>query len=121
MRQGSVLKTISSESAAVNRDICADWCQGQLQELLSSYEKQNIINVDKIRLFYKPLPSKTLVYKGKVYTGEKCNTEWTTVPANANMAADVRLKLMVAGKSEHPLCYTGIRGLPVAYNANGRV
>ncbi|KAH6933569.1 hypothetical protein HPB50_016341 [Hyalomma asiaticum] len=43
-RHGLVFKAISGESAAVNRDVCTDWQQGRLQEILANYEPRDVFN-----------------------------------------------------------------------------
>lgn len=119
-RHGLVFKAISGESAAVNRDICTDWKQGRLKEILVNYEPRDVFSVDEMGLFYKVLPSKTLAFKGEACSGGKHSKDRITVLVGANMAGDEKLKLLVIGKSKHPRCFKGVRHLPVTYNANGR-
>ncbi|XP_049526718.1 tigger transposable element-derived protein 4-like [Dermacentor silvarum] len=113
-------KTISGESAAVNREVCTDWQQGRLQEILRNYEPRDVFNADEMGFFYKVLPSKTLAFKGEACTGVQCSKDRITVLVGANMAGDEKLKLLVVGKSKHPRCFKGVRDLPIMYHANGR-
>lgn len=92
----------------MNREVCADWQRGRLQEILNSYEPRDVFNVDEMGLFYKELPSKTLAYRGEACTGGKRSKERITVLVGANMAGDEKLKLLVVGKSRHPRCFKGI-------------
>ncbi|XP_049267996.1 TBC1 domain family member 13 [Rhipicephalus sanguineus] len=80
---GLVFKAISGESAAVNRDICTDWQQGRLQEILDNYEPRDVFNVDEMGLFYKVLPSKTLAFKGEACSGGKHSRDRITVLISA--------------------------------------
>lgn len=119
-RHGLVLKTVSGESAAVNRDICSHWQQGRLQEILETYEQRDVFNIDEMGLFYKALPTKTLAYKGETCVGGKRSKDRITVLVGANMDGSEKLKMVVVGKSKHPRCFKGVRMLPVTYHANGK-
>jgi hypothetical protein len=44
----------------------------KLLELITPYEPKNVYNADETGLFFRALPTKSLVAKGEKYTGAKC-------------------------------------------------
>ncbi|KAM7306822.1 tigger transposable element-derived protein 4-like [Ixodes scapularis] len=98
---GVVFPTIAGESATVVQNVCADWQQQKLQDVLSN-EPSDIFNVDEMALFYKFLPNKTLSFKGEKCTGGKHSKDRITVLAEANMDGSKKLKLLVIGKTKRP-------------------
>lgn len=117
-RHGLVFRTIAGESAAVDLNVCADWQQQKLQDVLSTYKPSDIFNVDEMALFYKLLPNKTLSLKGEKCTGGKHSKDRVTVLVGANMDGSEKLKLLVIGKAKRPRAFKGVKGLPVFYEAN---
>ncbi|XP_040355873.1 tigger transposable element-derived protein 4 [Ixodes scapularis] len=107
-RHGLVFKTISGEGAAVNRNLCSNWQQGRLQEILQTFEARDVYNADELGLFYKALPTKTLTFKGETCTGGKRSKERITVLVGANMDGSDKLRLVVVGKAQNPRCFKGV-------------
>ena len=49
----------------------APWEETTLPKILARYQLKDISNADEFGLFYKALPSKSLQFRGKRYSGGK--------------------------------------------------
>ncbi|XP_025406344.1 tigger transposable element-derived protein 6-like, partial [Sipha flava] len=92
-RHDVVFRTVCGEKASVDTHCCSNWIKN-LPDVLAGYSSNNIFNVDETGLFFKCLPDKTLMLKGKECSGGKY------------------------GKAKKPRCFKGIKSLPVDYRSN---
>jgi hypothetical protein len=71
LRRGTILcGTESGESKDVDGSVMSEH-KPKLLELISPYEPRNIYNTDETGLFFRALPTKSLVVKGEKCTGVK--------------------------------------------------
>ncbi|CAB0037068.1 unnamed protein product [Trichogramma brassicae] len=68
----------------ISEDLCDDW-KSKLSEIIKEYEPKNIFNADESGLFYKCMPSRTLLFKGEKCHGGKLSKERLTILFCANM------------------------------------
>jgi len=110
-------KSICGEAAAVDSDAIENWKNSVLKQILSQFDASNVFNLDKIGLFYRLLPDKTLSFKGEKCTSGKASKQRLTVLLGASMSGE-KLKPLVIGKSKKPRCFKNVKSLPVEYDAN---
>ena len=70
LRYNINFKVLSGESAGVDQDVVKTWKQ-RLDSLIDEYSADDIFNCDETGLFYKALPTKSLVQKGDSAMGPK--------------------------------------------------
>ncbi|XP_008182612.1 tigger transposable element-derived protein 4-like [Acyrthosiphon pisum] len=63
-RHDVVFRTVCGEKASVDTHCCSNWIKN-LPDVLTGYSSNDIFNVDETGLFFKCLPDKTLMLKGK--------------------------------------------------------
>lgn len=115
---GLVSGIIAGEIAVADKNVCTDWQQQKVQDVLTNYEPCDIFNVDKMSLFYKLLPNKALSLKGEKCTGGKHSKDRVNVLVGANLDGSEKLKLLVIGKAKRPRAFKGAKGVPAMYEAN---
>lgn len=74
-RNGIVQKIISGEGASVSEVDCEMYCNEILPELLLDYEEDDILNADKMGLFFKCSLKKTLAFCNEKCQGGKHSKE----------------------------------------------
>lgn len=116
-RHDVVFRTVCGEKASVDTHCCSNWIKN-LPDVLAGYSSNDIFNVDETGLFFKCLPDKTLMLKGKECSGGKYSKERITIMIGSNMSGTEKLKLFVIGKAKKPRCFKGIKSLPVDYRSN---
>ncbi|XP_023224155.1 jerky protein homolog-like [Centruroides sculpturatus] len=80
------------------------------------YKKTNVYNADETGLYWKKMPTKTLVSKNEMSApGFKARKSCITVMVCGNITGTHRLPLLIVGKSKNPRCFKGIKKLPVIY------
>ncbi|XP_042907632.1 tigger transposable element-derived protein 6-like [Parasteatoda tepidariorum] len=84
-RNNIVFKTLCGESANVDKDLCQDW-KSRLPIILAGYEDRDVYNLDETGLFFRALPTKSLVEKAEVAKGGKQAKQRLTVCFCANAA-----------------------------------
>lgn len=62
-----------------------EWKESNLKKILEDYSPSDIFNADETGLFYRCLPSRTLVTKGETCSGDKIPKERITLMVAANM------------------------------------
>ena len=107
---------LNGESANVPLDAVRDWGK-HLHVLCDGYEARNILNADDTGLFFRALPTKSMVTKGDSCNGGKNSKDRITVPLAASAtgsechwqrvplaasATGERLRPSVIGKSKKP-------------------
>jgi len=116
-RHDVVFRTVCGEKASVDTHCCSNWIKN-LPDVLAGYSSNDIFNVDETGLFFKCLPDKTLMLKGKECSGGKYGKERITIMIGSNMSGTEKLKLFVIGKAKKPRCFKGIKSLAVDYRSN---
>ncbi|XP_067128657.1 jerky protein homolog-like [Centruroides vittatus] len=80
------------------------------------YKKTNVYNADETGLYWKKMPTKTLVSKNEMSAcGFKASKSCITVMVCGNVTGMHRLPLLIVGKFKNPRCFKGIKKLPVIY------
>ncbi|XP_023237333.1 jerky protein homolog-like, partial [Centruroides sculpturatus] len=80
------------------------------------YKKTNVYNADETGLYWKKMPTKTLVSKNEMSApGFKVSKLRITVMVCGNVTGTHRLSLLIVGKSRNPRCFKRIKKLPVTY------
>ena len=64
------LSCLSGEAVDVDANVLDDWYR-RLQSVCEGYELRNIFNADETGLFYRALPSRSMVVKGDEAKGSK--------------------------------------------------
>ncbi|XP_060863424.1 tigger transposable element-derived protein 4-like [Metopolophium dirhodum] len=87
--------------------------------LIKGYEAKDIYNADETGLFFRGIPTKSLVIKGDACVGGKKSKDRLTVLMCGSMAGEIR-KPLVIGKSIKPRCFKNmnIASLPVTWKSN---
>ncbi|XP_003745214.1 tigger transposable element-derived protein 6-like [Galendromus occidentalis] len=73
-RRNIVFKSLCGESGDVDQTVVSDWLK-RLPDLIKEYEVKDIFNMDETGLFFRSLPNKSLVEKGKQCRGGKMAKE----------------------------------------------
>ena len=109
---------LSGEAADVNQDTVDDWSM-RLADKCRGYQMKDIFNCDETGLFYRTLPTRSLVQKGDRCSGGKLAKERITVLLCASATGE-KVKPLVIGKSVNPRCFKGYHrtSLGVTYEAN---
>ncbi|XP_023214516.1 jerky protein homolog-like [Centruroides sculpturatus] len=80
------------------------------------YKKANIYNADETGLYWKKMPTKSVISKNEMSApGFKASKSRVTVMVCGNATGTHRLPLLIIGKSKNPRCFKGIKQLPVIY------
>ena len=98
--------TLSEESDSVNKETVADW-QSRIERICEGYSPDNIFNLDETGLFFRALPSKSLVLKGDSCKGGKKAKDRLTVMLCCSWTGE-KLTPLVIGKAKSPRCFKGI-------------
>lgn len=96
------------------------WKQ-RLDSLIDDYSADNIFNCDETGVFFKALPTKSLVEKLDSSHGNTIPKDRITVMLAANMSGTEKLKPLVIGKSAKPRGFKNIKDtakLPVTWKSN---
>lgn len=101
---------------SVDKTVVSSWQDTVLVDILRCYLPEDILNADGTALFYRMLPSKSLVEKGESCRGSRQSNDRVTVLVCARMAGE-QAPLLVLRKSKNPRCFHGVWNLPVEYNA----
>ncbi len=100
------MSILSGESGDVDKSVVEDWSKW-LDSLCAGYKLQDIFNADETGLFYRALPSRSLVSKGDDCKGGKKSKERMTVLL-ACSAVGEKLTTSVIGHSANPRCFRGL-------------
>jgi hypothetical protein len=98
-RHGIRSAMLSGEAAEVSMATVEDW-KKRLSTICEGYEEKDIFNADETGLFYRTVPSRSLVQKGDSRHGGKLAKERITVMTVCSAAGE-KLQLLVIGKPEH--------------------
>ncbi len=109
---------LSGEAASVNPDTVADWHQ-RLPSICEGYAPSDIFNADETGLFYRTMPSRSLVQKeDDCKGGKKAKDRITALLACS--ATGEKLRPLVIGRSDNPQCFRPYEksALPAEYFSN---
>lgn len=111
------LKTIVLHGEKSSADTTsAELFKETFQDLLQTYDEDDIYNADESGLLWRSLPNRTIITKEEqVVRGFKGNKERITVMCCANASGKHRTTLFVIGKSKNPRCF--IKRIPPHYEA----
>jgi hypothetical protein len=104
---------VCGESKDVDESVVSEY-KPKLLELISPCELKNIYDVDETALFFRALPTKSLVVKGEKFTRSKMSKEKLTLLLHGNMVGEMENPLVI-GKAAKPTCFKNmnINNLPV--------
>ena len=107
---------VSGESGDVSGQTVDSWKE-KLPEIVSSYSKEDIWNMDESVVFWQALPENGFGQKGKQCHGGKKSKMRITLAFFVSAAEKTELKPIVIWKSENPRCFKKIEktDLPVTY------
>ena len=107
---------VSGESGDVSAQTVDSWKE-RLPEIVRSYSKEDIRNMDESGVFWHALPENGFGQKGKQCHGGKKSKMTITVAFFVSAAGKKELKPIVIWKSENPRCFKKIEktDLPVTY------
>ena len=109
---------LNGESGDVPQDAVADWTQ-RLPAICEGYEAKDIFNADETGLFFRALPTRSMVAKGESCSGGKMSKDRITVLLAASATGE-KLKPLVLGRAKKPRCFCGfeVATLGVIYDFN---
>ena len=118
-RYNIAFKTLCGESASVNSGTVDTWKQ-PLNTIIDGHSPEDIFNCDETGLFYKVLPTKSLVEKNKICSGTKETKDRLTILLCANMSDTEKLELSMIVKSQNPRCFKHMdfSQMPAQWKAN---
>ena len=96
---------LNGESADVPEEAVRNWGQ-RLPLLCIGYEAKDIFNADETGMFFRAMPTKSMVTKGNSCNGGKNAKDRITVLLAASTTGE-KLKPLVIGKSKKPWCFYG--------------
>ncbi|KAE9528589.1 hypothetical protein AGLY_012164 [Aphis glycines] len=91
------------EANDVNQETVVEWKQ-KISRLIAGYESKDVYNADETGLFFRGIPTKSLVQKSESCSGGKKAKDRLTVLMCGSMAGEIR-KPLVIGKSKKPRCF----------------
>lgn len=94
------MANLHGESADVNPETCDQWLE-RLPELLDSYALEDIYNCDKTSIWFRTVPTKSLIHSTENASGVKLLKDRFTVLLTAS-ATGKKEKMWVIGKSKKP-------------------
>ena len=87
-------KKVCGESTEVDAATVKGWRKEQLKTLLEKYESDDAFNADEMALYYKLLPDKSLVLKGKKNAHKGTCSKQRLIVLAANMMGTKKLPLL---------------------------
>ncbi|KAL4126215.1 hypothetical protein QTP88_010441 [Uroleucon formosanum] len=101
-----------------SNETVVEWKQ-KISRLIAGYEAKDVYNADETGLFFRGIPTKSLVQKSESCSGGKKAKDRLTVLMCGSMAGEIR-KPLVIGKSKKPRCFKNmdISSLPVIWKFN---
>ena len=115
-RYGITFKEVSGESEKVTKEMTAPWEETTLPTILARQQLKNIFDADESGLFYKALPSKSLHFQGKCWSGGKDSKKQLTEMAAFNALGE-KILMFLMGKSASPRCFKRICNLSCRYRS----
>ena len=97
---------LSGERGDISQETVDDWTK-RLPQICEGYSLENVFNADETGLYFRALPSKSMVVKGQDYAGVKTSKDRITVLLCASATGE-KLKPLVIGRSAKPRCFQGL-------------
>ena len=101
-------RRIVGEAGDVSTETVTSWME-RINELIEGYSLENIWNMGESGCFFKALPDKGLVEKGKQAKGGKKSKQRLTVAFFVNAAAERVDQPIVIRKSKLPRCFKKLK------------
>jgi hypothetical protein len=117
-RNAIIFQKIHGEANGVPDNVCNDWINNNLPEIIKDYKPEDIFNGDEFGLFWRLVPNNTYVVKGKKFKTGKKSKERLSVLICANSTGTEKLKPLAIGRSHKPRCFRGHKSIPVIYRNN---
>lgn len=117
-RNAIIFETFHGEADGVSEITCNEWIDTKLPELVKDFKADDIFNGDEFGLFWRILPNKSYVVKGKKFKTGKKSKERVSVLICANMTGTEKLRPLVIGKAQEPRCFRNKKRLPIIYRNN---
>jgi hypothetical protein len=117
-RNEVIFQTIHGEANGVPEQLCDDWINVKLPELVKDFEPKDIFNGDEFGLFGRIPPNKSFINRGQKFKSGKKSKERVSVLICANSLGTEKLKRIVIGRSREPRCFRGKAAVPVVYKNN---
>ena len=96
-RNNAGLQIKHGESFSVSQTTIDDW-KKKLLVHIEGYDEDGIFNSDKLGLFYKLLPTKTLPVKGKKLSNVSLAKDRVSILLGANVSGTEKLPLLMIGR-----------------------
>lgn len=96
---------LCGEAGDVDPTVVDDW-KKRLDTVVEGYELKDIFNADETGVFYRAMPSKSLVVRGETCSGGKKSKHRLTLLL-ACSATGEKLKPFIIGHSKKPRCFKG--------------
>ena len=115
-KHGKTFKEVSGKSEKVTKEMTAPWEKTALSTILGRYQLKDIFNADEFGLFYEPLTSKSLHFRGEHCSGGK-HTKVRLTGMTASNALGEKIPMFYIGKSASPRCFKHVRNPPCRYRS----
>ena len=94
----------------------APWKEITLPTILAKYQLKDIFIANEFVLLYEALPSKSLLFRGKRFSGGKYSKVRLTGMDVSNSLGE-KIPMFVIEKSASPRCFKHVRNLPGRYQS----
>ncbi|KAH9131546.1 hypothetical protein LEN26_007683 [Aphanomyces euteiches] len=118
VRHNIQFRTLSGESAVVNMETVNDWMQS-IAILVQDYHPDDIFNCDETGLFWRDLPTKSLIMSGESCKGGKKSKDRVTVLLTASATGE-KMPLLIINNSHMPRAFKKKLPLGVHWHANAK-
>ena len=118
IRHNIKCSVLNGEASDVSEEVVAVW-SGHLKDMCEGYAANDIFSYDETSLFYRTLPTQSLVVKSDSCKGGKHAKDKITVLLCASVSGE-KLQPLVIGKSRNPRSFRGYHRtlLLVQYESN---
>ena len=110
-------RRIVGEAGDVSKETITSWME-RIVELTEGYELENIWNMDESGCFFKALPEKGLVEKGKRAKGGKKSKQRLTVAFFVNAVGEKIDQPVVIWRSKVPRCFKKLKDKSRPFNVH---
>ena len=115
-KHGKTFKEVSGKSEKVTKEMTAPWEKTALSTILGRYQLKDIFNADEFGLFYEPLTSKSLHFRGEHCSGGK-HTKVRLTGMTASNALGEKIPIFYIRKSASPRRFKHVRNPPCRYRS----
>ena len=109
---------LSGDSFSVD-PVAEEKGRNELQAITKNFHPDDIFNADETVLYFRLMPSRSLVQKNEKAHGIKKDKERITVLVMTNATGTYKNKLLIIGKFSKPQCLKNIelKNLPATYRS----